>query len=64
MIRSGELAPGEQLPTTAVLADRYGVSPATVAKALRVLRDEGLVVTRHGWGSFVSERPQGPPGAP
>lgn len=56
-IESGELQPGDQLPTVAVLAKRYKVSTATVSKALRTLKDEGLIVTRHGWGTHVAERP-------
>jgi DNA-binding GntR family transcriptional regulator len=56
-IESGELQPGDQLPTVAALAKRYQVSTATVSKALRTLKDEGLIVTRHGWGTHVAERP-------
>lgn len=56
-IESGELQPGDQLPTVAELAKRYQVSTATVSKALRTLKDEGLIVTRHGWGTHVAERP-------
>jgi DNA-binding GntR family transcriptional regulator len=56
-IESGELQPGDQLPTVAALAGQYHVSTATVAKALRTLREEGLIVTRHGWGTHVAERP-------
>jgi len=56
-IESGELQSGDQLPTVAALAESYQVSTATVAKALRVLKDEGLIVTRHGWGTHVAERP-------
>ncbi len=56
-IESGKLQPGDQLPTVAALADRYHVSTATVAKALRALREEGLIITRHGWGTHVAEQP-------
>lgn len=54
-IESGELGPGDQLPSVTELSETYSVSRATVSKALRVLVDEGLVVTRHGWGTFVTE---------
>jgi DNA-binding GntR family transcriptional regulator len=37
------------------LSQAYSVSRATVSKALRALVAEGLVVTRHGWGTFVAE---------
>ena len=54
-IETGELRPGDQLPTVAQLARDHDVSSATVSKALASLVAEGLVVTRHGWGSFVAE---------
>jgi GntR family transcriptional regulator len=56
-IESGDLRPGDQLPPVSALATEHHVSTATVAKAIKVLRDEGLVVSRHGWGTFVAERP-------
>ena len=61
-ILTKQLAPGEQLPSGNELAKRYSVARMTVQQALRVLRDEGLVVTRQGSGVFVrgrSERPVG-----
>lgn len=36
------------------MAAEYGVSPETVAKAIRILRDEGLVVVVAGYGTFVA----------
>ncbi|MFI1509186.1 GntR family transcriptional regulator [Streptomyces sp. NPDC020597] len=47
-IMSGELAPGANLPTTAQLKERFGASSATVQKALRLLKEELLVVGRAG----------------
>jgi DNA-binding GntR family transcriptional regulator len=47
--------PGEKLPATRELVDRYGVANQTVQSAIRVLRDEGLVETRRGTGTFVVE---------
>jgi DNA-binding transcriptional regulator YhcF (GntR family) len=61
-ILTKQLAPGEQLPSGNELAKRYSVARMTVQQALRVLRDEGLIVTRQGSGVFVrgrSERPIG-----
>lgn len=52
-IQSGEYGPGAQLPTYQEFADSWGVAINTVKAALTLLRDEGLVVTRHGKGSFV-----------
>jgi GntR family transcriptional regulator len=58
-IASGELAPGERLPTILELGAEYGVATPTVRKALAVLKDEGLVVGVGGYGTFVAEAPPG-----
>ena len=52
----GMLHPGERLPAEARLAERFGVSPATVREALADLRDRSLVTTQRGrrGGSFVT----------
>jgi GntR family transcriptional regulator len=52
-IRSGDLAPGDQLPTTRALEVTYGVANMTVQNALRTLRDENLTYSVQGRGSFV-----------
>jgi DNA-binding transcriptional regulator YhcF (GntR family) len=54
--------PGERLPSQNDLAERYGVARETVKVALRVLREERLIVSRQGSGAFVraqTERPVG-----
>src|SRR6266540_6958743 len=56
------LAPGEQLPSGSELARRYGVARQTVQQAFRVLRDEGLIVSRQGSGVFVRARTERPVG--
>lgn len=63
-IQRGEIAPGEQLPSTKELTEKYGVAPMTVRNALRSLRDEGLLVARQGTGVFVRStyQPGGGPG--
>jgi DNA-binding transcriptional regulator YhcF (GntR family) len=48
--------PGDKLPSGSQLAARYGVARMTIQQAIRVLRDEGLVVSRQGSGVFVRER--------
>ena len=48
--------PGEKLPSGPELSRRYGVARMTVQQAIRLLRDEGLVVSRQGSGVFVRER--------
>jgi GntR family transcriptional regulator len=54
-IQRQELTPGGQLPTEAKLMDMYGVSRNTIRLALEVLRQEGLVITGQGRGSFVAD---------
>jgi DNA-binding transcriptional regulator YhcF (GntR family) len=56
------LSPGEQLPSGADLAARYSVSRQTVQNALKILRSEGLIVSRQGSGVFVRERTERPIG--
>lgn len=56
-IRSGEYAPGAQLPTYQELAETWRVAINTAKSAVTLLRDEGLVVTQHGKGSFVRTQP-------
>jgi DNA-binding transcriptional regulator YhcF (GntR family) len=55
-ILTRKLAPGEKLPSGSELAQRYGVARMTIQQAIRLLRDEGLIVSRQGSGVFVRER--------
>jgi GntR family transcriptional regulator len=60
MIESGELQPRSLLPSESYLQQEQGVSRGTVRMAIGILRDEGLVVTISGRGTFVKERaPEG-----
>lgn len=52
-IRSGELAPGARLPGEPSLSKMLNVSRNTVREAISVLREQRLVVTRQGLGTFV-----------
>jgi DNA-binding transcriptional regulator YhcF (GntR family) len=61
-VRSRTLAPGEKLPSGTELAKHYGVARMTVQQAIRVLREEGLLVSRQGSGVFVRERTERPIG--
>jgi len=54
-ILSGRLKPGDKLEGQAVLMDRYGVSMATVVRALDDLRKDGLLKTEPGIGTTVLE---------
>ncbi|MGW0247134.1 TetR/AcrR family transcriptional regulator C-terminal domain-containing protein [Nocardia goodfellowii] len=53
-IRSGQLKPGDRVPSTRQLVRDWGVAMATASRALAILRDEGLVTTRTGSGTVVS----------
>lgn len=52
-IMTGELAPGDQLPTEHALAEQYGVARSTVRQGLAMLVQEGLAVSRRPLGYFV-----------
>lgn len=54
-IKSGTYAPDERLPTEHDLAAEYQVSRPIVREALRKLREQGLVYSRQGSGSFVRQ---------
>jgi DNA-binding GntR family transcriptional regulator len=52
-IKSGELRPGDRLPSIAQLREQYKVSYGTVQCAMLVLKVERLVEGRQGIGVFV-----------
>jgi len=52
-IASGEYAHGGMLPSIMALAEEFGVTTNTVRKALGILRDEGLIESVPGYGTFV-----------
>lgn len=55
-IRQGTYEPGARLPTVTELAEQYGVAKMTVQRAVTALRDEGLVMSWQGRGTFVRDR--------
>ncbi|MFI2711183.1 GntR family transcriptional regulator [Micromonospora sp. NPDC018662] len=52
-IRSGQLAPGQRVPTELSLTQQYQLSRLTVRRALQQLRSEGLIVVVQSRGTFV-----------
>jgi GntR family transcriptional repressor for pyruvate dehydrogenase complex len=52
-IKSGSYRPDERLPTEHELAAEFEVSRPVIREALRRLRDQGLIYSRRGAGSFV-----------
>ncbi len=53
-IMSGELKPGDKLPSERKLAEMLNVSRTSVREAIKILAAEGLVQIRHGQGIFVN----------
>ncbi|KPH06390.1 FadR family transcriptional regulator (plasmid) [Rhizobium acidisoli] len=56
-IESGDLKPGQRLPTEQAIMRTTGVSRTIVREALATLRAKGLITTRQGLGAFVSNDP-------
>ena len=55
LIAAGRLQRGEELLPIRVLAEQLAVNPNTVARAYLELERAGLVIKRHGAGTYVSE---------
>lgn len=62
-IISGQLAPGDRLPSMRQLRERYKVTDTPVRNALLILRTEGWTETRHGAGVYVKAAPAATPPA-
>ncbi|MGO1385989.1 MAG: FadR/GntR family transcriptional regulator [Arachnia sp.] len=55
MIASGELQPGQALPSEAELCEQFGVSRSSLRESQRMLAVAGVLASRRGGRSFVSE---------
>lgn len=53
-IVSGALPEGSAAPSTNALATFHRINPATAAKGMRLLQDEGILEKRRGLGLFVA----------
>ena len=54
-VAKGELSPGDKLPAVRKLAAELVINPNTVARAYNVLEQAGLVTTKTGSGTFISD---------
>jgi GntR family transcriptional regulator len=54
-IESGDLRPGQPIPSEKELTDTFGVARTTARRAVAWLRDQGAVRTVAGRGSYVTE---------
>jgi DNA-binding FadR family transcriptional regulator len=57
LIDRGELTDGSRLPPETEIAQTYGVSRPIVRETLSRLRDDGLIISRRGSGSYVKRTP-------
>ena len=53
-IESGELTPGQRLPSGPELAEIYGVTKVTATKAIRHLQEADLLTVVNGMGTYVT----------
>jgi DNA-binding GntR family transcriptional regulator len=54
-IHEGIYPPGSQLPTQEQLADEFRIARGTVSKAIAILKDRGVILSRPPVGVFVAE---------
>ncbi|MFC7382842.1 GntR family transcriptional regulator [Sphaerisporangium rhizosphaerae] len=59
-IMSGDIPPGRRIPSLVELEAQFEVARDTLRKAVKVLKDEGLVETIQGMGVYVRPRDQWP----
>ncbi|MFF7243400.1 TetR/AcrR family transcriptional regulator C-terminal domain-containing protein [Embleya sp. NPDC008237] len=59
-IESGELRPGDRVPSTRAITAEWGVAMATATKVLTALRKAGLVRAVRGIGTVVADHPDRP----
>jgi DNA-binding FadR family transcriptional regulator len=58
-IMDGDIPVGGKLPTEHVLCNEFGISRPVLRQALKQLREDDVIVSRQGSGSFVKRRPEG-----
>jgi len=55
LVASGQLTPGEELPSVRAVAQQHAINPMTVSKAYSMLELEGLLTRRRGVGMAVAD---------
>ncbi len=53
---TGEMQPGDAIPSVRTLAERLVINPNTVAKAYNELRRDGVIVSQPGRGMFITDK--------
>jgi GntR family transcriptional regulator len=56
-LASGQLKPGDQLPTVRALATDLRVNFNTIARAYRIMDESGIISTQQGRGTYILEMP-------
>jgi GntR family transcriptional regulator len=56
-LASGQLQPGDQLPTVRSLALELRVNFNTIARAYRIMDESGIISTQQGRGTYILEMP-------
>ncbi len=54
LIQSGTYRPGQKLPPEGIFAEQLGISRPTLREALYKLEMEGLIIRKHGVGTYIS----------
>lgn len=57
MVATGQLKPGDQLPTVRQLGVDMRVNPNTIARAYTELARQGVISTQQGRGTYIAEKP-------
>ena len=57
---SGQLQPGDRLPSTRQIAETLAINPMTVSKAYSLLEHEGVVVRERGMGMVIADERHNP----
>ncbi len=60
LIQNGAYQPGQKLPPEGIFAEQLGISRPTLREALYKLEMEGLIVRKHGVGTYVSRSSENP----